>query len=136
MIEAAQFEAAQFEAEVRELHAPSWCWYRGAADPNEIVRRDALAGSFVMIGPDGRERDDQQVRASVEVAYGSRPTRFKIRNVAVRPNALIGGYEERQTAVGITTTRISTAVIMPAADMPNGLRSMHLHETWLPVARP
>lgn len=129
-------EAAQFEPEVRELHAFFERWHSGAADPSEIVRRVALADSFVMIGPDGRERDDQQVRASVEAAYGSRPTRFKIRNVAVRPNAPIGGYEEWQTAVGITTTRISTAVMMPAADTPNGLRSMHLHETWLPVARP
>jgi len=129
-------EAAQSEAEVRELHAPSQCWYRGAADPNEIVRRDALAGSFVMICPDSRERDGQQVRELVEVAFGSRPTKLKIRNVAVRPNAPIGGYEEWQTAAGVTTTRISSAVMMPAADTPNGLRSMHLHETWLPVARP
>ncbi len=129
-------EAAQFEPEVRELHAFFECWYSGAADPCEIVRRDALARSFGMIGPDGRERDDQQVRTSVEAAYGSRLTRFKIRNVAVRPNAPIGGYEEWQTALGVTTTRISSGVMMPAADTPNGLRSMHLHETWLPVARP
>jgi hypothetical protein len=129
-------EATQFEAEVRELHAFFERWYCGAADPREIIRLDVLADSFVMIGPDGREFDVQMVRASVEAAYGSRSTKFNIRNVAVRPNAPIGTYEEWQTAEGITTARISTAVMMPAVDTPNGLRWLHLHETWLPDARP
>jgi len=129
-------EAAQFEAEVRELHAFFERWYTGVADRRELARLDVLADSFVMIGPDGRESDVQQVRASIEAAYGRRPTTFRIRNVAVRPNAPVGIYEEWQTAEGITTARISTAVMAPAADMPNGLRWTHLHETWLPDARP
>ena len=46
---------------------------------------DVLADSFVMIGPDGRSSNVEQVRAFVEAAYGRRPTGFEIRNIAVRP---------------------------------------------------
>ena len=95
-----------------------------------------LADSFVMIGPDGRTSNVQQVRSFVEAAYGRRPTEFRIRNVAVRPRTSVCTYEEWQIADGITTGRISTAVMMPEPAMPNGLRWMHLHETWLPDARP
>lgn len=97
---------------------------------------DVLADSFVMIGPDGRSSDAEQVRAFVEGAYGRRPTGFEIRNVAVRPDAPVGTYEEWQTVDGVATGRISTAVMVPDPGMPNGLRWVHLHETWLPDLRP
>jgi hypothetical protein len=97
---------------------------------------DVLASYFVMIGPDGRSSNVKQVRAFVEAAYGRRPTGFRIRNVAVQPHAPVGTYEEWQTVDGDAQGRISTAVMMPDPRMPNGLRWVHLHETWLADARP
>jgi len=125
-----------FEAEVHELHAFFERWYAGAADPSEISRLDVLADSFVMIGPDGESSDVEEVRAFVEAAYGRRPTEFRVLNVALRPDTPVGTYEEWQTADGVTTGRISTAVMAPEPGTPNGLRWLHLHETWLPDARP
>ena len=129
-------EAASFEAEVRELHAFFERWYSGAAALSEFSRMDVLADSFVLIGADGRSSNVEQVRAFVETAYGCRPTGFTIRNVAVRPHAPVGTYEEWQTVGDVSTGRISTAVMMPDPGTPNGLRWVHLHETWLPDVRP
>ena len=129
-------EPASFEAEVRELHTFFERWYSGVAALSEFSRLDVLADSFVLIGPDGRSSNVEQVRAFVETAYGRRPTGFTIRNVAVRPHAPVGTYEEWQTVGDVTTRRISTAVMMPDPGTPNGLRWVHLHETWLPDVRP
>ena len=129
-------EPASFEAEVRELHAFFGRWYSGVAALSEFSRLDVLADSFVLIGPDGRSSNVEQVRAFIEAAYGRRPTGFRIRNVTVRPHVSVGTYEEWQTVGDVTTGRISTAVMMPDPGMPNGLRWVHLHETWLPDERP
>ena len=127
---------ASFEAEVRELHAFFERWYSGVAALTEFSRMDVLADSFVLIGPDGRSSNVEQVREFVEAAYGRRPTGFEIRNVAVRPHTPVGTYEEWQTAGNATTGRISTAAMTLDPDTPNGLRWVHLHETWLPDVRP
>ena len=129
-------EPSSFEAEVLELHAFFERWYSGVAALTEFSRMDVLADSFVLIGPDGRSSTVEQVREFVEAAYGRRPTGFEIRNVAVRPHTPVGTYEEWQTVGNATTGRISTAVMMLDPDTPNGLRWVHLHETWLPEVRP
>ena len=89
-----------------------------------------------MIGPDGGSNNVDEVRAFVEAAYRCRPTEFRIRNVALLPDPPVGTYEEWQTADGVTTGRISTAVMTPESGTPNGLRWLHLHKAWLPDARP
>jgi hypothetical protein len=90
----------------------------------------------VRIGPDGRWSDASQVHSFVRAAFGQQPTKFTIRNVTLRGDAAVGTYEEWQAADANLTGRISTAVLTPKSDMPNGLQWMHLHETWLPDARP
>lgn len=129
-------EPARFEAEVRELHAFFGRWYSGESDPAEFSRLDVLADTFVMIGPDGRTAKVDDVRETVRSAYGGRRIEFTIENVTVRSDIPVGTYEEWQTASGVTTGRFSTAVMAPASHLPNGLRWMHLHETWLPDSRP
>ena len=129
-------EAASFEAEVRDLHAFFGRWYSGVADPSEFSRLDVLADTFVMIGPDGRKAGVGEVREMIRSSYGQRPIDFTIKNITVRCDVVVGTYEEWQTASGVTTGRLSTAVMMPAPHQPNGLQWVHLHETWLPDARP
>lgn len=129
-------EPASFEAEVRELHAFFERWYSGAADPSEFSRLDVLANTFLLIGPDGRTAAAGEVREMIKASHGRRPIDFTIRNVTLRPDAPVGTYEEWQTEAGITSGRLSTAAMMPAAHRPNGLEWLHLHETWLPDARP
>lgn len=129
-------EPASFEAEVRELHAFFGRWYSGTAALSEFSRLDVLAETFLMIGPDGRTADVVEVREMIRASYGLRPIDFTIKNVSVRPDAPIGTYEEWQTDSGIITGRFSTAVMVPSRHQPNGLQWVHLHETWLPDARP
>lgn len=129
-------EPASFEAEVRGLHAFFGRWYAGTAAPSEFSRLDVLAETFLMIGPDGRTANVVEVRDMIRASYGLRPIAFTIKNVSVRPDAPVGTYEEWQTASGVTTGRLSTAVMEPDPRQPNGLQWVHLHETWLPDARP
>jgi len=129
-------EPVSFEAEVRELHAFFGRWYSGAASRSEFSRLDVLAEAFLMIGPDGRTANVVEVRDMIRASYGLRSIDFMIKNVSVRLDAPIGTYEEWQTDSGVTTGRLSTAVMEPAPHQPNGLQWVHLHETWLPDARP
>ena len=129
-------EPAAFEREVRELHAFFERWYTGTAEPSEISRLDVLDPSFVMIAPDGRSLTADAVVSSITAAFGRRSMAIEIRNVSVNRDAGFGTYEEWQTVEGAVTGRISTAVMAAAPDAPNGLRWIHLHETWLPDTRP
>ena len=129
-------ELAAFEAEVRGLHAFFERWFAGSADSNELERLDVLDDSFQMIGPDGHLQTVAQVRTAIEAAYGRRSLQIEIRNVLVHPVAPVGTYEEWQTIDGRVTGRISSAVMVDDSSAPNGLRWMHLQETWLPDARP
>lgn len=124
-----------FEAEVRQLHGFFERWYSGGADSSEVSRLDALADSFVMIGPDADVVGCAEVRASIVAARGLRPMQIEIRNVVVRPELDLGTYEEWQTTRGVATGRLSTAVMRSAPGLPNGLVWIHLHETWLPDIR-
>ena len=127
---------ASFDAEVRGLHAFFGRWYSGEADPAEFSRLDVLADTFVMIGPDGRTTGVEDVREVIRAAYGRRQVEFTIKNVSVRSDSPVVTYEEWQTASGVATGRLSTAVMAPASHLPNGLQWLHLHETWLPDRRP
>lgn len=128
-------ERSAFEAEVRELHAFFERWFVGTAERDEFERLDVLDDSFRMIGPDGQTRSVEEIRSSIEDARGRRPMRIEIRNVWVHPSAPIGMYEEWQTMDGEVTGRSSSAVMSIDPSAPNGLRWIHLHETWLPDAR-
>ncbi len=129
-------DAAAFEREVRELHEFFERWYTGTAAPSEINRLNVLDPSFVMIAPDGRSLSADAVRSSIVSIYGQRAMGIEIRNVTVNREGGFGTYEEWQTFEGAVTGRVSTAVMVPSPDAPNGLRWIHLHETWLPDARP
>jgi len=129
-------DPAAFEREVRELHDFFERWYAGDCEPAEIARLDVLDPSFIMIAPDGRSLSGDAVRSSIDAALGLRPLTIEIRNVKVEPSAPFGTYEEWQTIEGTTSGRISTAVMASEPGAPNGLRWMHLHETWLPAALP
>jgi hypothetical protein len=129
-------QPAAFEAEVRDLHAFFERWFAGTAESGELERLDVLDDSFHMIGPDGRQQTVDEVRSAIEDAHGRRPMQIEIRNVRVHPTAPVGTYEEWQTSDGVVTGRTSSAVMAVDPSAPNGLRWVHLHETWLPDARP
>lgn len=129
-------EPAAFDTEVRELHSFFERWFAGTADRAESARLDVLDDTFHMIDPDGRLQSVGDVRSAIENAYGRRSVLIEIRNVQVHPSAPVGTYEEWQTTDGELTGRLSSAVMKGDPLSPNGLRWMHLHETWLTDTRP
>lgn len=129
-------ESSAFETEVRELHVFFERWFAGTADPEELERLDVLGDTFQMVAPDGRLQACNEVRSAIELAFGRRPMQIEIRNVRVHPIAPVGVYEEWQTIDGHVTGRVSSAVMGNNPSAPNGLLWLHLHETWLPDARP
>ncbi len=130
-----EMNAAAFEQEVRELHRFFERWYAGTVDGSAFSRMDVLDPSFVMIGPGGHVFPVDRVRGMVEAGYGNRTIDIEIRNVRIVPGTCVGIYEEWHTGSDGVTGRTSTAVMAPDAAMPNGLRWMHLHETWIPAER-
>lgn len=129
-------DRSAFEDEVRQIHAFFERWYAGTAEADELERLDVLDESFRMIAPDGRSHTADEVCSAIEADYGRRSIQIEIRNVWVHPFSPVGMYEEWQTTDGQVTGRISTAVMVEDPSAPNGLRWVHLHETWLPDARP
>lgn len=128
-------ELSAFEKEVRELHAFFERWFAGDAEPAELERLDVLDDSFRMVGPDGRLQTADEVRSAIEDAHGRRSVKIEVRNVWVHPSAPVGMYEEWQTTDDEVTGRRSSAVMMSDPSARNGLRWVHLHETWLSDVR-
>jgi len=108
-------ELGAFETEVRDLHAFFERWFAGTAEPSELERLDVLDESFQMIGPDGHLHAVDQVRSTIEDAYGRRTLQIAIRNVSVHPVAPVGMYEEWHAPSGDLAPRRSSVTIVQAA---------------------
>lgn len=128
--------------EVAELHAFFAEWFGGSRpDTDEAFARfaDALASSFTMVVPDGRTVPRDAVLKAVRDSHGWGATTIWIENHVLRfSNAGVAlvGYEEWQTRDDATRGRASTAFFAVDPAAPNGVRWMHVHETWLPDERP
>ena len=129
-------EVLAFEAEVRELHAFLEGWFAGTADLIEFAGLDMLDDRSQMIAPVGRLQNCNDVCSAIECGCGRRPMQIEIRNVRAHPIAPVGIDEEWKTIDGRVTARISSAVMGIDPSAPHGLEWMHLHEGWLPDARP
>lgn len=125
------------EHEIRELHDLFTRWYVGI-EPNtdEAFARfaDVMADDFVMVTPDGRRLDRQEVLGFVRAGAGSRSLTIETRRHDYRGGA--GGmhvmmYEEWQRIDDEETGRYSTAVFRERADTPNGIEWVLVHETWI-----
>lgn len=145
MSEAADFDrlAADAIAEVEALHAFFEAWFLGRIgdDDASFARLGrALAEDFTMITPDGATIGRAQVLGGLRTMHGAHggsnpPFRIEIREARARPlgaDACLVTYEEWQTLEGAVRRRASTAVLARRADAPDGLRWLHVHETWLP----
>jgi hypothetical protein len=125
------------EHEIRELHDFFTRWYVGMelnTDAAFARFADVMADEFVMITPDGRRLDRQQVLEFVRAGAGSRSLTIETRGHDYRGGA--GGlhvmmYEEWQRIDDEETGRHSTAVFRERADTPNGIEWLLVHETWI-----
>lgn len=128
------------EDEVFELHRFFQEWYLGEVDdPNgEAFGRvsEVLAEDFHIVTPEGKMLGRSEILTAVRGAHGSKSADFRIRTEKCHFRA--GGrgigvvtYEEWHDEGGKSRGRLSTAVFQDRADAPNGVRWVHVHETWL-----
>lgn len=123
-------------AEVRELHRFLAAWL-GAGAAGEIGRLEAaLAPGFRMVSPQGALLGRDQVVAAVTAGRGSRGATFAIAIEEAEARGLGPGlclvtYVERQEGPDGVTARRSSALLADTPGAPNGVRWLHLHETWI-----
>jgi hypothetical protein len=137
---------ARCRTEIDELHAFFEQWFNGDLEPSEATLArftDVMAPGFHIVSPDGAMRDRAAIIRLVREGHGSglvdgkRTVRIWIEHLALRASSdhvSVVTYEEWQERGGEQTGRLSTAVLQNAPDTPNGLRWLHVHETWLGAA--
>lgn len=132
--------ADQCRAEVEELHAFFQAWLDGSLPNSDAVfsRFTAVTDpAFTLISPAGQVEDAAAAAQWIYAARGTRPgvrlwTDQHTLRCADERTAVVT-YREWQTNAGVTTLRLSTAVLAADPAAPNGLRWLHVHETWLPL---
>lgn len=124
--------------EIEALHQFFEDWLSGEC-PNtdatlERLRR-ALAPEFRLIHPSGRWTTRADILAGLRDRHGRQPgLTIDIRDVRLRQatdEIAVATYEEWQESKASTDGRLSTVTFRREADAPNGLRWLHVHETWL-----
>jgi hypothetical protein len=99
---------------------------------------DTLAPEFELITPSGEALARAPLLASIRAMHAKHEgSDFKIwiENFDCRrvgADTVLATYEEWQTLAGETRGRLSTVVFERNPAMPNHVRWVHVHETWLP----
>lgn len=134
-------DPAACEGEIEGLHAFFESWFTGRGGEMDRARR-ALGPGFEMVTPAGELRPREAVLSGIRSTEGSHDPAFaiEIRNVDVvdcEGDRCLLRYEEHQSGGdGDDTARVSTALFGPDDDAPEGVRWVHLQETWLPGGAP
>ncbi|NJM06593.1 hypothetical protein HC891_10990 [Candidatus Gracilibacteria bacterium] len=93
-------------------------------------------GSFAIITPGGELVERVSLLHNLRSAHASRPgMRIWIVNPQLRMRQgmlTLATYEEWQEVNSVTTARVSSVLFADQHDTPNGVRWLHVHETWMP----
>lgn len=125
--------------EISELHDFFQAWFTGSI-PNDEANFQRFAAvmdpAFVIIGPDGLLTELSTLVDRLAGAYGRFPgIRIWTENHRLHHqhgDLLLCTYEEWQEAPAATTARLSSVLFLQDEATPNGVRWLHVHETWLP----
>ncbi|HQY91758.1 MAG: hypothetical protein WAU00_17140 [Caldilinea sp.] len=126
--------------EVIDLHTFFEAWLGGALPASDAAfARFATTTDpdFILIDPDGKVMEGDAVAGWIRRAHGTRRS-FRLWTTDHRVRYEDSGcafvtYLEWQTRDGVTTCRISTALLIAHTAAPNGLRWRHVHETWTSI---
>lgn len=124
--------------EIITLHRFFEEWFKGnLPDDEKTFSRitGVLDDAFLIISPDGNITDKPGLTAGLKMAYNRWQTgTIKIKNINGRnisADISILMYEEWQTTPKGTTTRLSSALFQKEENTQNGVKWIHLHETWI-----
>lgn len=129
------------KTEVIEAHRFFTEWFTGVlpdTDATWAALEDTLAPGFVLVTPGGRLIEREALLQGIRANHGQHEdTGFEIwiENFECRlieGDVVVATYEEWQTLGDDTTGRLSTAIFERNPAMPNHVRWLHVHETWLP----
>lgn len=124
--------------EIITLHRFFEEWFKGnLPDDEKTFSRitGVLCDDFLIVSPDGKITDKSGLTAGLKMAHNRWNTgtiqikNIKGRNISGDICMLI--YEEWQTTPDGTTTRLSSALFQREENAPNGVKWIHLHETWI-----
>jgi hypothetical protein len=142
MDESADALLARCAAQVNDLHRviEEWLTGRSPRTPASFAAFvDAHAPGFTMVTPEGALLRRDELVPGFEGAYGSAPgLAIRIDDVAVvhaDAGSVVATYEEWQDGPAGPSGRRSTVLLDRDAAAPHGLRSRHLHETWISRGR-
>ncbi len=130
------------EQEVVGLHRFFEAWFRGNfSDRERGFRRfsDVMDPGFMIVSPRGTATALPELSAGLRGAFGSwsADEKIEVRDLQLRhahADLALLTYVEAQHARGKDTARLSTVLMRQDEGTPNGVRWLHLHETWLPGA--
>ena len=132
-----------WQLEVVELHAFFEAYFRGELAAGDVDRFErVLAAGFTIVAPGGGVSSREQTLTAVRANHGAAPElRIRVEDAELLipgdgsstgdGGLLVGRYVEVHDSPAGTTRRISTVVMSPAAEAPNGLVWRTVHETWL-----
>jgi hypothetical protein len=142
MDESADALQARCAAQVNELHRVIEDWLTGRSPRNPASFAafvDAHAPGFTMVTPEGALLRRDELMPGFEGAYGSAPGLvIRIDDVVVvhaAAGSVVATYEEWQDGPAGRSGRRSTVLLERDTAAPHGLRSRHLHETWISRGR-
>jgi len=132
--------------EIIDLHVFFEDWFRGNCNNSDRVFKKRLMSrmdiDFYIVLPSGEAYYGEQFWPEMRKAHGSNPD-FKIslrnftRKMQIGRITFLANYEEWQQNAQNSTPknngRVSTAVFVADKSTPNGVRWVHVHETWLPA---
>ena len=134
--------------EIIDLHIFFEDWFRGNCNgTNRVFKKRLLSRmdiDFYMISPNGESFYGEQYWPEMRKAHGSNP-KFQIslrnftRKLQIGRKTFVANYEEWQknakNSKPANNGRVSTAVFVADSSAPNGVKWVHIHETWLPAKR-
>ena len=126
------------ENEIIELHQFFQDWYNNQlapTDDNFARCADVLHPNFTIIFSSGDQVQCQTLLESLRKAHGSHTNmRIWIKHIQLLhqfEDMVLATYEEWQDIDGKITSRLSTVLLQKAPSTSNGLRWLHVHETWI-----
>ncbi|HSR66969.1 MAG TPA: hypothetical protein VLU25_03420 [Acidobacteriota bacterium] len=132
----------QCKREVEELHQFFQDWANSVLEnSDETFARftSAMDDNFHIINPSGMAFPIEELAPALRQSYGSAPggqARYWIENfrgTEVAPGVFLAVYEEWQNLDGRKSRgRVASALFRRTQGAPNGVRWLHVHETWLP----
>lgn len=132
--------ATACEQEIVGLHRFFETWFRGGfADRDRGFRRfsDVMAPNFVIVSPPGTATALPALSEGLRAAFNSwdDASSISVESVELRhahADLALLTYVERQSVHGKGTARLSSVLMQQHEPAPNGVRWLHVHETWMP----